>query len=85
MNDTFLSKNTGGLMRNPISFVSSLSGTKKQINNLGSPQFDSSAANKRYVDSEINKIKLNQASDSTFVKKTGDTMTSDLIIHNSYS
>ena len=36
-------------MQNPIQFNSDLDNNKRQIHNLGTPQFNSSAANKSYV------------------------------------
>ena len=52
----FLNKKTGGTLNNPITFLSSLPSNQRQIHNIGSPQFISSAANKNYVDGEISKI-----------------------------
>ena len=52
----FLNKKTGGTLNNPITFLSSLPSNQKQIHNIGSPQFNSSAANKQYIDGEIGKI-----------------------------
>ena len=49
----FLNKKTGGTLNNPITFLSSLPSNQRQIHNIGSPQFNSSAANKQYVDGEI--------------------------------
>ena len=63
-------------MYNPITFSSSLPDNKKQIFNLGNPQYNSSAANKQYVDSEIAKSNVDT---SQFIKKDGTVaMTSDL-------
>ena len=56
INETCLNKKSGGTMYNPITFSSSLPDNKKQIFNLGEPQYNSSAASKAYVDSEILKI-----------------------------
>ena len=53
INDTFLNKNKGGVMKNPITFLSSLLNNQKQINNLGTPRYNSSAANKSYVDETL--------------------------------
>ena len=53
INDAFLNKNKGGVMKNPITFLSSLLNNQKQINNLGTPQYTSSAANKSYVDETL--------------------------------
>ena len=77
INNTFLNKKAGGTLSNPITFISSLQNNQKQIHNLGSPQFDSSAANKRYVDAEIAKIP--QINTSQFIRKDGTVpMTSNL-------
>ena len=53
INDTFLNKNKGGVLKNPITFLSSLLNNQKQINNLGTPRYNSSAANKSYVDETL--------------------------------
>ena len=53
INDTFLNKNKGGVMKNPITFLSSLPNNQKQINNLGTPRYNSSAANKSYIDETL--------------------------------
>ena len=53
INDTFLNKNKGGVLKNPITFLSSLPNNQKQINNLGTPRYNSSAANKSYVDETL--------------------------------
>ena len=77
INSKFLNKNTCGVLNNPVSFLSSLPNNKKQINNLGSPQFNSSAANKAYVDSEIAKIP--SVDTSQLIKKDGTVaMAADL-------
>ena len=68
-------------MKNPITFLSSLPDNQKQIHNLGIPKFNSSAANKRYVDSEIGKIPILDS--SKFIKKDGSvSMESDLNMGN---
>ena len=65
----FLNKKTGGTLNNPLTFLSSLPSNQRQIHNIGSPQFNSSAANKQYVDGEIGKI---ASVDTTqFIKKDG--------------
>ena len=65
----FLNKKTGGTLNNPLTFLSSLPSNQRQIHNIGSPQFISSAANKQYVDGEIGKI---ASVDTTqFIKKDG--------------
>ena len=73
----FLNKKTGGTLINPITFLSSLPSNQRQIYNIGSPQFNSSAANKQYVDGEIGKI---ASVDTTqFIKKDGSVpMAADL-------
>ena len=71
INSTYLS-NTGGTMKNPITFLSSLPDNQKQIHNLGIPKFNSSAANKQYVDSEIGKIPI--LDPSKFIKKDGSVL-----------
>ena len=53
INDTFLNKNKGGVLKNPITFLSSLLNNQKQINNLGTPRYNSSAANKSYIDETL--------------------------------
>jgi len=77
INNTYLNKKTGGTLNNPITFLSSLQSNKRQIHNIGSPQFNSSAANKQYVDSEI--AKISNVDTSQFIKKDGTVaMTADL-------
>ena len=53
INNTFLNKNKGDVLKNPITFLSSLLNNQKQINNLGTPRYNSSAANKSYVDETL--------------------------------
>ena len=65
----FLNKKTGGTLNNPITFLSSLPSNQRQIHNIGSPQFISSAANKQYVDGEIGKIA--PVDTTQFIKKDG--------------
>ena len=65
----FLNKKTGGTLNNPITFLSSLPSNQRQIHNIGSPQFISSAANKQYVDGEIGKI--TPVDTTQFIKKDG--------------
>ena len=65
----FLNKKTGGTLNNPITFLSSLPSNQRQIHNIGSPQFNSSAANKRYVDGEIGKIAT--VDTTQFIKRDG--------------
>ena len=73
----FLNKKTGGTLNNPITFLSSLPSNQRQIHNIGSPQFISSAANKQYVDGEIGKIA--PVDTTPFVKLDGSrTMTGNL-------
>ena len=73
----FLNKKTGGTLNNPITFLSSLPSNQRQIHNIGSPQFISSAANKQYVDEEIGKIA--PVDTTQFIKKDGSVpMAADL-------
>ena len=65
----FLNKKAGGTLNNPITFLSSLQSNQRQIHNLGVPQFNSSAANKRYVDEEIGKIAI--VDTTQFIKRDG--------------
>ena len=65
----FLNKKTGGTLNNPITFLSSLPSNQRQIHNIGSPQFISSAANKQYVDGEIGKIA--SVNTTQLIKKDG--------------
>ena len=53
INNTFLNKNKGGVLKNPITFLSTLPNNLKQIDNLGTPRYNSSAANKSYVDETL--------------------------------
>ena len=77
INGTFLNKTTGGVLSNSITFINSSPNNKKQIHNLGSPQFNSSATNKQYVDSEIAK------NTTQFLKKDGSvSMSGDLNLNN---
>ena len=46
---------------------------------VANPSGNANAANKSYVDSEMNKIKNQNVNTSNLVKKSGDTMTSALI------
>ena len=73
----FLNKKTGGTLNNPITFLSSLPSNQRQIHDIGSPQFISSASNKQYVDGEIGKIA--PVDTTPFVKLDGSrTMTGNL-------
>ena len=71
----FLNKKTGGTLNNPITFLSSLPSNQRQIHNIGSPQFISSAANKQYVDGEISKIPVTDS--SPFLKIDGSRAMTD--------
>ena len=72
LNDTFLNKNTGGILGNSLSFISSLPSNQRQIFNLAPPQFSSSATPKSYVDGEIAKIPQSpQVNTSQFIRKDG--------------
>ena len=74
INETFLNKNKGGVMKNPITFHTSLPNNQKQIDNLGTPRYNSSAANKQYVDSQISNIDT-----TSYLKIDGSrAMTGDL-------
>ena len=61
INNTFLNKNKGGVLKNPITFLSSLLNNQKQINNLGTPRYNSSAANKSYVDETLAQSQINSS------------------------
>ena len=77
LNSTFLNKKTGGSMSNSITFISSLPNNQKQIHNLGSPQYNTSAANKSYVDNKIANIPA--VDTSSFLKRDGSvSMTANL-------
>ena len=68
MNDTYLNRRTGGTLYHSITFLPTISVNQRQIHNIASPQFNSSAANKSYVDSEIAKVSGNIDS-SPYLKK----------------
>ncbi|XP_068673326.1 autotransporter adhesin SadA-like [Montipora foliosa] len=73
LDNTFVSKNSGGIMQNSIQFNSSLSNNKRQIFGLAPPQFSSSSTNKAYVDTQ----------DSKSLKIDGNNkMTSNLDMNN---
>ena len=60
--DTYLSRKTGGLMENSIRFDPWRPANTRQINNLASPQFSASATNKAYVDGSVqNKVDVDKA------------------------
>ena len=61
INETFLNKNKGGVMKNPITFLSSLPNNQKQIDNLGTPRYNSSAANKSYIDETLAQSHINSS------------------------
>ena len=61
INNTFLNKNKGGVLKNPITFLSSLPNNQKQINNLGTPRYNSSAANKSYIDETVAQSQINSS------------------------
>ena len=71
--DNFMNKN-GGVFFGPMSL------NNNALIGIPPPQYGYSAANKTYVDTEINKVKQNISSSGVFVKKSGDTMTGDLIL-----
>ena len=68
LNDTFLNKNKGGVLKNPITFLSSLLNNQKQINNLGTPQYNSSAANKSYVDETLGQSQIDSSNKKNALK-----------------
>ena len=61
INNTFLNKNKGGVLKNPITFLSTLPNNQKQINNLGTPRYNSSAANKSYIDETLAQSQINSS------------------------
>ena len=61
INDTFLNKNKGGVLKSPITFLSTLPNNQKQINNLGTPRYNSSAANKSYIDETVAQSQINSS------------------------
>ena len=84
INNTFLSKTTGGTMQNPIQFKSDLDNNKRQIHNLGNPQFNSSAVNRSYVDTRLN-TKANSTSLGNYLRKDGSNkLTSNLDLSSTY-
>ena len=68
INNTFLNKNKGGVLKNPITFLSSLPNNQKQINNLGTPRYNSSAANKSYVDETLAQSHINSSNKKNALK-----------------
>ena len=68
INETFLNKNKGGVMKNPITFLSSLQNNQKQIDNLGTPRYNSSAANKSYVDETLAQSHINSSNKKNALK-----------------
>ena len=68
INDAFLNKNKGGVMKNPITFLSSLPNNQKQINNLGTPRYNSSAANKSYIDETLAQSHINSSNKKNALK-----------------
>ena len=68
INNTFLNKNKGGALKNPITFLSSLQNNQKQINNLGTPRYNSSAANKSYVDETLAQSHINSSNKKNALK-----------------
>ena len=64
----------GGTMTGNINMNSN------KIINLPTPAVNTDAATKKYVDIEINKVKQNISSSGDFVKKSGDTVTGNLIL-----
>ena len=68
INNTFLNKNKGGVMKNPITFLSSLPNNQKQINNLGTPRYNSSAANKSYIDETLAQSHIDSSNKNNALK-----------------
>ena len=68
INETFLNKNKGGVMKNPITFPSSLPNNQKQIDNLGTPRYNSSAANKSYIDETLAQSHINSSNKKNALK-----------------
>ena len=68
INNTFLNKKKGGVMKNPITFLSSLPNNQKQINNLGTPRYNSSAANKSYIDEMLAQSHINSSNKKNALK-----------------
>ena len=62
LSDKYLNKEAGGQLQNSILFNSFHTDSKRQIYYLGNPLYDSSATNKAYVDSEIQKVTFNTSS-----------------------
>ena len=77
--DTYLSRKTGGLMENSIRFDPWRLANTRQINNLASPQFSGSATNKAYVDAGLqNKPNI----DMTMLLNGTQSMRADLEMGN---
>ena len=77
--DTYLSRKTGGLMENTIRFDPWRPEATRQINNLASPQFSGSATNKAYVDAGLqNKPNI----DMTMLLNGTQSMRADLEMGN---
>ena len=62
LSSKYLNKEAGGQLQNSILFNSFHTDSKRQIYYLGNPLYDSSATNKAYVDSEIQKVTFNTSS-----------------------
>ena len=68
INNTFLNKNKGGVLKNPITFLSTLPNNQKQINNLGTPRYNSSAANKSYIDETVAQSQIDSSNKKNALK-----------------
>ena len=80
LSDKYLNKEAGGQLQNSILFNSFHPDSKRQIYYLGNPLYNSSATNKAYVDSEIQKVTFNTSS-VVFIDGS-HTMTGDLDMGN---
>ena len=80
LSEKYLNKEAGGQLQNSILFNSFHPDRKRQIYYLGNPQYDSSATNKAYVDSEIQKVTFDTS--SVVLIDGSHTMTGDLDMGN---
>ena len=88
----YLNKETGGQLQNSILFTSFHTDIKRQIYYLGKPLFNTSATNKEYVDSELQKkpnkayvdagLKNKPNIDKTMLLNGSQTMQADLKMGN---
>ena len=72
INNTFLNKNKGGVLKNPITFLSTLPNNLKQIDNLGTPRYNSSAANKSYIDETVAQSQIDSSNKKNALKYLPD-------------